>query len=89
VSNFQFLHAEWPDVYEAATRAAAAVHPDPRTASSPRRNSTNCWRSSIRSGRPRWQPDTAGGAREPGHRVGSNLEDIRIDIRIDPGSSDA
>ncbi len=29
---FSFLHAEWPAVYEAATRAAAAVYPDPRTA---------------------------------------------------------
>src|SRR5207244_3815063 len=29
---FTFLHAEWPEVYEAATKAGAAVHPDPRTA---------------------------------------------------------
>ncbi len=29
---FFFLQAEWPAVHEAATRAAAAVHPDPRTA---------------------------------------------------------
>ncbi|HEY0707761.1 MAG TPA: DEAD/DEAH box helicase family protein, partial [Polyangia bacterium] len=28
---FRFL-AEWPDVHEAATRAAASVHPDPRAA---------------------------------------------------------
>jgi type I restriction enzyme R subunit len=31
-SPFGFLHAEWPDVHEAASKAAAAVHPDPRTA---------------------------------------------------------
>ena len=31
-SPFQFLHAEWPDVHEAASKAAAAVYPDPRTA---------------------------------------------------------
>jgi type I restriction enzyme, R subunit len=29
---FAFLHAEWPDVHEAAGRAATAAHPDPRTA---------------------------------------------------------
>jgi type I restriction enzyme R subunit len=28
---FSFLNAEWPNVFEAATKAAAAVHPDPRT----------------------------------------------------------
>jgi type I restriction enzyme R subunit len=32
VSQFQFLQAEWPDVYEAASKAAAAAYPDPRTA---------------------------------------------------------
>ena len=32
VSPFTFLQTEWPAVYEAATKAAAAVHPDPRTA---------------------------------------------------------
>lgn len=32
MSNFSFLAAEWPEVHEAATRAEAAVHPDPRTA---------------------------------------------------------
>ena len=32
MSNFSFLAAEWPDVHEAAARAEAAVHPDPRTA---------------------------------------------------------
>ena len=31
-SNFEFLQAEWPAVYEAASKAAAAAHPDPRTA---------------------------------------------------------
>lgn len=31
-SPFGFLHAEWPDVHEAASKAAAAVYPDPRTA---------------------------------------------------------
>jgi type I restriction enzyme R subunit len=31
-SNFAFLQTEWPAVYEAASKAAAAVHPDPRTA---------------------------------------------------------
>lgn len=29
---FAFLRAEWPAVFDAATRAALAVHPDPRTA---------------------------------------------------------
>jgi type I restriction enzyme R subunit len=29
---FAFLQSEWPAVYEAASRAAVAVHPDPRTA---------------------------------------------------------
>src|SRR5207245_1519873 len=29
--HFQFLSAEWPDVYEAATKAEAVAHPDPRT----------------------------------------------------------
>lgn len=29
---FSFLQAEWPAVHEAATKAAAAVYPDPRTA---------------------------------------------------------
>jgi len=32
VSPFQFLSAEWPDVHEAPSKAAAAVYPDPRTA---------------------------------------------------------
>src|SRR5881227_2124631 len=32
MSLFAFLEREWPDVYEAAGKAAAAVHPDPRTA---------------------------------------------------------
>lgn len=32
MSNFAFLQAEWPDVHEAAAKAEAAVHPDPRTA---------------------------------------------------------
>ena len=32
MSNFAFLAAEWPDVHEAAAKAEAAVHPDPRTA---------------------------------------------------------
>lgn len=32
MSNFSFLTPEWPDVREAAARAEAAVHPDPRTA---------------------------------------------------------
>ncbi len=31
-SPFAFLQAEWPAVYEATSKAAAAVHPDPRTA---------------------------------------------------------
>jgi type I restriction enzyme R subunit len=29
---FSFLQAEWPAVYEAGDKAAAAVNPDPRTA---------------------------------------------------------
>jgi type I restriction enzyme, R subunit len=32
VSNFTFLKPEWPAVYEAASKAADAVHSDPRTA---------------------------------------------------------
>jgi type I restriction enzyme R subunit len=32
MSNFLFLQAEWPAVFEAASKAEAAVHPDPRTA---------------------------------------------------------
>ena len=32
VSQFVFLQPEWPAVFEAASRAKAAVHPDPRTA---------------------------------------------------------
>ena len=32
MSNFAFLRAEWPDVFEAAQKAEDAVHPDPRTA---------------------------------------------------------
>lgn len=31
-SHFAFLQAEWPAVHEAAARAEAAVHPDPRAA---------------------------------------------------------
>ena len=31
-SQFAFLRAEWPDVHEAADKAAAAAHADPRTA---------------------------------------------------------
>jgi len=27
---FEFLQAEWPDVFDAALRAASAAHPDPR-----------------------------------------------------------
>lgn len=30
--HFQFLQAEWPKLYEAAAKAEASVHPDPRTA---------------------------------------------------------
>jgi type I restriction enzyme R subunit len=32
VSNFAFLQSEWPAVYEAASKAESAAHPDPRTA---------------------------------------------------------
>ncbi len=32
MSNFAFLKTEWPAVFEAAERAAASAHPDPRTA---------------------------------------------------------
>lgn len=32
MSHFAFLQTEWPAVYEAASKAAAAVHPDPRAA---------------------------------------------------------
>src|SRR3990172_4446634 len=31
-TQFEFLRAEWPDVYEAAMKAASAAYPDPRTA---------------------------------------------------------
>src|SRR6266851_5036495 len=32
VSQFVFLQPEWPAVFDAAAKAEAAVHPDPRTA---------------------------------------------------------
>jgi len=32
LTHFTFLQAEWPAVFEAASKAEAAVHPDPRTA---------------------------------------------------------
>jgi len=32
MDNFSFLQMEWPDVHEAASKAAAAAYPDPRTA---------------------------------------------------------
>ena len=32
MSNFAFLEAEWPSLYEAAIKASNAVYPDPRTA---------------------------------------------------------
>jgi type I restriction enzyme, R subunit len=32
MSQFAFLQPEFPSIYEAADRAIAAVHPDPRTA---------------------------------------------------------
>ncbi len=32
MSHFTFLQREWPGVHEAASKAVAAVHPDPRTA---------------------------------------------------------
>src|SRR5436190_12203808 len=32
MSHFSFLQREWPAVFEAAVRAEAAVHADPRTA---------------------------------------------------------
>lgn len=32
MSNFAFLEAEWPSLYEAAEKASNAVYPDPRTA---------------------------------------------------------
>ncbi|MEP7126988.1 MAG: DUF4145 domain-containing protein, partial [Byssovorax sp.] len=32
MSNFAFLRAEWPAIHDAAARAEAAVHADPRTA---------------------------------------------------------
>ena len=32
MSNFAFLQAEWPDLYEAAAKAEALAYPDPRTA---------------------------------------------------------
>ncbi len=31
-SPFTFLQSEWPEIYEAGTKAASSVHPDPRTA---------------------------------------------------------
>lgn len=32
MTHFAFLQAEWPAIFEASTKAEAAVHPDPRTA---------------------------------------------------------
>ena len=32
MNPFAFLQAEWPDVFDAATRAASSAHPDPRVA---------------------------------------------------------
>ncbi len=32
MSQFLFLQTEWPDIYEAAEKAAEAVYGDPRTA---------------------------------------------------------
>lgn len=32
MSSFSFLKSEWPDVCEAAEKAAVAVYPDPRAA---------------------------------------------------------
>jgi len=32
---FSFLQREWPDVYDAATRAEAGAYPDPRTSWNP------------------------------------------------------
>lgn len=32
MSNFLYLQTEWPDLHQAATKAEAAVYPDPRTA---------------------------------------------------------
>jgi hypothetical protein len=31
VSNFAFLHPEWPDIHNAAAGAESLAHPDPRT----------------------------------------------------------
>jgi type I restriction enzyme R subunit len=31
MSQFRFLHAEWPDLFTAAAKAELTVHPDPRT----------------------------------------------------------
>lgn len=31
MSNFQFLQAEWPELHEAASKAEALAHPDPRS----------------------------------------------------------
>lgn len=32
MSQFAFLEPEWPDIFEAATKAESLAHPDPRTA---------------------------------------------------------
>jgi len=32
MSNFRFLQSEWSAVFEAAEKAEASVHPDPRAA---------------------------------------------------------
>jgi len=32
MSNFSFLRSEWPDLFEAASRAESLAFPDPRTA---------------------------------------------------------
>src|SRR4051812_10836019 len=33
MSNFAFVQAEWPDLYDTASRAEALAYPDPRAAS--------------------------------------------------------
>ncbi len=46
MSQFGFLHPEWPDIHDAATRAEALAVSDPRPAPSTpgaRSNSSSTW----------------------------------------------
>ena len=42
-SPLDFLANEWPEVHEAANKAAGSVHPDPRTACFYARRALELW----------------------------------------------